>query len=67
MANRKKARGKKGKKKRFLRTGNDIQITPKQRKQVLDTLDGLQKDAEDIALEIREVRDFLCKVDFCGR
>lgn len=66
MAIKKRARGKRGNRKRRLATGStEIRITAKQRRSVLDTLAGLQKDAKDLALNIEDIKKILCRVDFC--
>lgn len=66
MANKKRARGKRGKKKKPAKGGNEVVITPAQKRRVLTTLGDLKKDAQDLALGIQGVQDFLCKVDFCS-
>ena len=66
MAARKRAKKKRGGKKKSAKEGNEVVITPAQKRRVLTTLGDLKKDAEDLALGIQGVQDFLCKVDFCS-
>lgn len=62
----KRAKGKKGSKKRPAKGGNEVRITPAERRRVLDTLEAIMKDAEDIELKIESVQKRLCRVDFCS-
>jgi hypothetical protein len=64
-ASGKRARGKRRNKKRLADGDNQITITPAQKSRVIDTLDTLQKDANDLASGIEDIRDILCRVDFC--
>jgi len=66
MAIKKTAKRNRVSKKRYAKTGDDLSITPAQKKKVLADLDTLQKEAEDVAIGIAGVRNTLCKVDFCS-
>ena len=63
MAAKKRAKRKSVKKKRFV----EVKITPDQASHVLDDLDAIIQDAQNSVKRITDIRELLCRVDFCHR